>query len=316
MFEPLLAAITVSLLSLTGVVLFGQRGALTGTNRFIIPIAIGVFLGVVFFELIPETLAVAGEIGSLPMVLGFVGFYLLSQFLHTYHHHHGDQADGCEEKAGASMLLVGDAIHNLADGIVIASAFLINPAVGAATTIGVALHEIPQEIMEFAVLLRAGYSKFQAALYNLASASSVIVGAALTLLLAEVFAQYIWILTGLAAGNLLYIAASDLLPGVHAKSRASGQVISSVIAMLVGLLGIVMLLGWTHEEFGHGHESHEQSLEHHHEHEDEDHHDEAIVETSQSETEATHHQEHGQHKHDTEDHHESTHHHDEEADSH
>ena len=180
--EAVLAAVAVAFLSLIGVFIFGNRGHLAGTNRFIVPVAMGVFLGVVFFELIPETLEAGGEYGSLAIVAGFLSFYLLSYLLHTYHHHHDAHCDtgDCEDRAGASLLLVGDAVHNLADGIVIASAFLINPAVGIATTIGIALHEIPQEIVEYGVLLKAGYTKGKAALLNLISASTVVIGVVLT----------------------------------------------------------------------------------------------------------------------------------------
>jgi len=253
----IVATIIIALLSLTGVFFFGRSGHLTGSHRFIIPVAIGVFLGVVFFELIPETLEAGGEWGSLPIAAGFILFYLLSYLLYTYHHHHStNHCHGdCEDQAGASMLLIGDAIHNLADGIVIAGAFIINPAVGVATTIGIALHEIPQEIAEFGVLLRAGYSKTKAALLNLLSASSVIVGASITLLFANQFADYVWVLTGLAAGNLLYIAASDLLPDVHEDSReSSSQMIRSFLATLFGMVAIVVLLHWVHEYFEHGHD--------------------------------------------------------------
>lgn len=250
--EAILASLAVALISLIGVFFYGKKGHLSGTNRLVIPVAIGVFLGVVFFELIPETLEAGGELGSLPIAFGFISFYLLSYLLHTYHHHHNtghDEHDGCEDRAGASMLLVGDSIHNFADGIVIATAFLVNPAVGIATTIGIALHEIPQEIAEFGVLLRAGYSKKKAALYNLLSASSVIIGTVVTLLLAQTLSEYVWILTGLAAGNLLYIAAADLLPDVHAESRQSNRVLSSFFATLMGMVTIVLLLSWVHETF-------------------------------------------------------------------
>jgi zinc and cadmium transporter len=262
MLYALLAAVVIALLSLIGVLFFGRDGHLKGTNRYVIPSAIGVFLGVVFFELIPETLEAGGEYGSFPIIIGFLAFYLLSHILHTFHHHHDSRHDddGCEKQAGASMLLVGDAVHNLADGIVIATAFMINPAVGIATTIGVALHEIPQEIAEFGVLIKAGYSKAKALYYNFLSASSVILGVGITYLVANSVADYVWILTGLAAGNLLYIAAADLLPDVHKDSRESGTVVNSFLATLLGLVAIVALLIWSHETFGHGHED-----EHHEE---------------------------------------------------
>lgn len=256
--NALLAAGSITLISLIGVLFFGKSGHLAGTNRYVIPTAIGVFLGVVFFELIPETLEAGGELGSLPIIIGFLSFYLLSHILHTYHHHHDsrhDDEDGCEDHTGASMLLIGDAIHNLADGIVIATAFMINPMVGVATTLGVALHEIPQEIAEFGVLLRAGYSKAKAIMYNFLSATSVIFGVVITFTLANSLAEYVWILTGLAAGNLLYIAAADLLPNVHKDSRESGTVVNSFLATLIGLVMIVTLLSWSHNAFDENHDT-------------------------------------------------------------
>lgn len=250
-----LSTLCVALLSLVGVLVFGRKGHLAGTNRFFIPVAIGVFLGVVFFELIPETLAEGGTAGSLAIAFGFIGFYLLSSLLHTYHHHHDDHShDTCENKAGATLLLWGDAVHNLADGVVIASAFIVNPAVGVATTIGIALHEIPQEIAEFGVLLSAGYSAKKAALLNLLSASSVVIGALVTLLFANMLHEYLWIITGLAAGNLLFIAASDLLPDVHAENKRTKKMWPSFIATTLGLIGIMVLLNFVHESMGHDHE--------------------------------------------------------------
>jgi len=252
MFESLIASVIVALLSLTGVFVLGRRGHLIGTRRFIIPIAIGVLLGVVFFELIPETLMTNSH-GMLAIATGFLSFYLLSNLLRTFHHHHDSDCNGgtCESKAGASMLLIGDSIHNLTDGVVITTAFLINPAVGISTTIGIALHEIPQEIAEYGVLLKAGYTRGKAAFYNLLSASTIIIGVLLTMVFVGNFSEYLWILTGLAAGNLLYIAAADLIPNVHAESRADGRFFQAFIATLIGMVGIVLILEWSHAHFGH-----------------------------------------------------------------
>lgn len=256
----LIATTLVASLSLSGVFVFGTRGHLVGSHRYIIPAAIGVFLGVVFFELIPETMEAGGQYGSVAIAAGFLLFYLLSYVLHTFHHHHDQHCEGdsCEDSEGASMLLIGDTIHNFADGIVIASAFIVNPAVGIATTVGIALHEIPQEIAEFGVLLRAGYTKTSASLYNFLSATTVIVGGLVTLLFANELSGYLWVLTGLAAGNLLYIAASDLLPDVHEDSRESGRVVGSFIATVLGMIAIVSVLAWSHHVFG----EHEQVPQH------------------------------------------------------
>lgn len=260
MFESLIAAVAIASLSLIGVVFFRKSGHITGTHRFIIPIAIGVFLGVVFFELIPETLHASEFYGALAIVGGFLGFYALSHFLRTYHHHHGQhEHDDCEEKKGASLLLVGDAVHNFADGIVIASAFLINPTVGIATTIAIALHEIPQEIAEYGVLRAAGYSTKKALGYNLLSASSVILGVLVSSLFIH-STDYIFILTGIAAGNLLYIAASDMIPELHAHAH-EGHFGKTFLSTVIGMLLIAALITWSHERFGHGEEEHHDAEE-------------------------------------------------------
>ena len=152
------------------------------------------------------------------------------------------------------MLLWGDAIHNFTDGIVIATAFIVNPTVGFVTAFGVALHEIPQEIAEYGVLLSAGYSPKKAALLNFASALGVVVGAGATMLLAASFASFTWVLTGIAAGNLLYVATSDLLPGVHQESQKSGAFMKSFIATLVGVVLVGSLIIYTHTAIGEHHE--------------------------------------------------------------
>lgn len=247
MTEPLTAALCISLLSLIGVFFFGKSGHLKGTHRFIVPIAIGVFLGVIFFELIPETLEGSHFYGSIAIAVGFLSFYLLSHLLRTFHHHHDDEHDDCKDTQGANMLLIGDAIHNIADGVVIASAFLINPAVGIAATIGIALHEIPQEIAEFGVLMHSGYSKRKALAYNFLSALSIFIGVLLTALFAS-FGNFVWILTGLAAGNLLYIAASDMIPELNHHTQKD-HFMQTFVSTLIGLIAIVSLLTWSHEHF-------------------------------------------------------------------
>jgi zinc and cadmium transporter len=260
MFEPFIAAGIISLLSLVGILFLGQRGHLTGTHRFIIPIAIGMFLGVIFFELIPETLEAAELYGSVAIVVGFLSFYVLAHLLKTYHHHHNDtdSHDTHDTKKSASMLLIGDAIHNISDGVVIVSAFLIHPAVGIATTVGIALHEIPQEIAEYGVLVHAGYTRKKALFYNFLSSLSIFIGVAVSIFFAS-FGEYIWILTGIAAGNLLYIVASDLIPELQEQTHKD-HFMKTFLSTLLGLIVITALITYTHELFGHE-EEHDADVE-------------------------------------------------------
>jgi len=259
--EAILASVAVATCSLVGVFFFGNNKRLDGAEKYIIPGAVGVFLSLVLFELIPETLHANEVWGGIAISLGFIFFYVLSYELHRYFHrsHNEQNSADCDRKAAATLLLIGDGIHNIADGVILGAAFLINPAVGTATAIGLALHEIPQEIVEFGVLVRGGYSRFGAAWRNLISASTIILGTALTLILAEISEEYIWIITGVAAGNLLYLAATDLLPRVHGTLKNYGSFWLTVASIVIGFTVMTSVLIYVHEHFGHGHDHNDHS---------------------------------------------------------
>lgn len=252
-FEAILAATAVALCSLIGTLFFGNSRRLEGIEKFVIPTAVGVFLSLVLFELIPETLEANETWGGVAVAVGFILFYILSYELHRYFHAREEDDKLCRQRGAATLLLVGDAIHNIADGVILGAAFLVNPALGTAVAVGLALHEIPQEIVEFGVLIRGGYSRLQAALLNLLSASSIIFGTVITLILSEHMAEYVWIITGIAAGNLLFIAASDLLPKVHGNLKSYGSFWTTLLALVLGFIIMTSTLIYTHETFGHGH---------------------------------------------------------------
>jgi zinc and cadmium transporter len=267
--EAVGAAILVAVVSLVGVLFFRNNKNIHGAQKFVVPMAVGVFLSLVLFELIPETLELSPIYGGIAVAAGFLAFYVLSVFLHRKYHN--AEEEDCDRKGAAMLLIIGDAIHNLADGFILGGAFLIDPSIGFATAIGLALHEIPQEIIEFGVLMRAGYTKKKAALFNLLSASSIILGTLLIILIAEHAGQYIWILTGIAAGNLLFLAASDLLPRIHGNLNEYGNIWKSTISIILGFTFMTIVLIWTHENFGHGHDHNENNIhsdEIHDEHDD------------------------------------------------
>jgi zinc and cadmium transporter len=265
--ETLGAAAIIASLSLFGVVLLGQTTLAKRAQIYFVPLAVGIFLALVLNELIPETLELSPTWGGVVIGVGFIGFYLLAHLLHRRFHKAG--IEDCDKKGGATLLLIGDGVHNIADGVVLAGAFMISPAVGIAAMIGIALHEIPQEIVEFGVLLRAGYTKKQAAVRNLISASSIFLGVIFVYALTEIAESYVWVIAGLAAGNLLYLAASDLLPRIHndAEYGTTGKKVGLII---LGFALMTALLAYSHEQFPHGHDHAED--EHH---EDDAHHDES-----------------------------------------
>jgi len=257
-FEALFASLLVAAASLSGALFFGNARIAIKYEKWLIPATVGVFLSLTLFELIPETLLAAPEYGGIAVAFGFIAFYLLASLLHSYFHKRVDEVD-CDKKSAANLILIGDAIHNLADGVILGGAFLVDPTIGIAVAIGLALHEIPQEIVEFGILMRAGYTRIQAILRNLLSASSIVVGTLVVILVAEHADEYVWILTGIAAGNLLYLAASDLLPRIHQTGKKT--VFANTLAIVLGFALMSTIISWTHESFGHGHEHTEEHIE-------------------------------------------------------
>ncbi len=261
LIEAILVAGAVALCSLVGAFFFGNSRHLEGMERYIIPAAVGVFLSLTLFELIPETLHSNETWGGVMVAAGFISFYVLGYVLHRYFHDRAHEDKDCDRRGAANLLLIGDAVHNLADGVILGSAFLIDPTVGVAVAIGLALHEIPQEIVEFGVLVRGGYSRIEAAWRNLISASTIVIGTVLTILLAASAEEYVWVITGLAAGNLLYIAASDLLPRVHGTLEGYKSFWYTVLALILGFVIMTSVMVYTHENFGHSHDDHDSETE-------------------------------------------------------
>ncbi len=243
--EALIAALCVSLLSLSGILLFRSKHIHEREHSPFLPLSIGAFLGVTFFELLPEAFH---ETDNAPwaLALGFLGFFFLSRVLREYHHHHHVGTD-CDHghshtRSRGALVLLGDSVHNVADGIVIATAFSVSTELGIATTLGIALHEVPQEVAELYILVRAGYTKAQALFYNFLSALTIIVGVVITNTVIAVHEASIGFLIAIAAGNLLYIAASDLLPTLSGHGITRRVFVTQSIYVLVGLCAIALLL--------------------------------------------------------------------------
>lgn len=259
LLQAFLASSAVALSAIIGALFFGDRKELIGVQRYVVPVAVGILLSFVLYELIPETLALSPQYGGLLIAFGFIGFYVLANYLHQ--RFHAMAADDCDRKTAASLFLIGDATHNLADGVILGSAFLIDPTVGIATAVGLALHEVPQEIIEFGVLVRAGYSRTQAILRNLASASTIVIGTMLTLGVAEVASDYLFVITGIAAGNLLFLAASELLPRIHGNLQNYGSIWHATLAIILGFVAMTVIVNWAHSHAGHGHDHHDHTHE-------------------------------------------------------
>lgn len=241
LWYALLSVFAVSLLSLLGAVLISiQRKILEQIITYSLALSSGVLLGSTFFELLPEGVELFPNGVFLWTLIGFISFFCLEKIIQWHHHVEGRHDH--EDKPVAYLTLIGDGIHNFADGAVIAGAYLVSVPLGITTTLAVIAHEIPHELSDFMILLHGGLSNTKALLYNFASATTAILGAILVLMISEQFTTLEQYLVPLAAGNFLYIAASDLIPELLTKRHGRTSIIQ-VVAMLVGI-SIVPLVSY------------------------------------------------------------------------
>lgn len=238
-FYTLISTVLISLLSLVGIFTLSLKPKFL--NKFImslVSLSAGTMMGAVFFHLLPESHQYL-EVNRLyaTVLISFLSFFLIERFLYWRHCHQHD----CEIHSFGYMSLIGDGLHNFIDGIVIAGAYATDIRMGLITTLAVIVHELPQEIGDFGVLIHAGFSKRKAILFNLLSAVTAIVGALVGIALLGQEGQLQNYLLPIAAGGFLYISASDLLPEMR-KEPVGKKLLSSI---LMFVLGIFLMLAFT-----------------------------------------------------------------------
>ena len=287
---------SIDLINILGLALLGSVIALSGgllflsmkrfssvLSRYSIPFASGVLITVSFLGLIPESIHLLGEKSLVLVLLAFLGSYLFEMLAFDLHHHdhhdHHSHGHHSHQKVSVPLVIFGDTIHNFVDGVAIAAAYLVNPGLGLITAVSTFLHEVPHEIGDFGILLKAGYSKKKVILVNFLSSLSTFAGALFVYYLGESIPISGYLLA-IAAGMFLYLGASDFLPkameGVD-KKKAIGMLIIGVAVMYLSLSAVPH----SHEEHGHtedemmdaGHELEEEAL-----HDEDDNHDENIYE--------------------------------------
>jgi zinc and cadmium transporter len=239
----LLSVTLVGAISLIGIFTLSLKDSLIrGATFILVGVATGALLGDAFIHLIPEALAETGNptLLSLTIIGGILAFFALEKFLH-WHHHEGLEGAEPEVHPVGKMILVSDGLHNFIDGLIIAASYLVSVEVGVATTVAVILHEIPQEIGDFGVLLHAGYSKAKALFFNFVSALFALLGAAVALFLGSASEAFALWLAPIAAGGFIYIALTDLIPELH-KTKSVRHSVVQLAAIVVGVLAMVGLL--------------------------------------------------------------------------
>ena len=231
----MLATLAGSILSLVGgAILLWREAFARKVSLTLLSFGAGSLIGAAFLELLPEAF---GELPyhkgiALIVVSGILISFLFEKFLAWYHCH---DRETCDYHAFSGTVLFGDGFHNFIDGIIIALSFSVGFETGVAATIAVFLHEIPQEIGDFGVLLHAGYTRGKVLFYNFLTALTAIVGALVGYFLVGVIGPYIPFFLAFAAGTFIYIAVSDLLPELRHKAHGLdlGHLASIVLGVLV-----------------------------------------------------------------------------------
>lgn len=212
--------------------------------------ALGSLLSVAFLHLIPEAAEGVG-VGNFEMLFatvlaGILGFFVLEKLLLWRHCHAGDcetHREGHFHQPAGTLIVIGDAIHNLVDGVLIAAAFLTDIQLGIVTSLAVAAHEIPQEVGDFAILLQSGYGKAKALWYNLMSSLGTVVGGVAAYFALDRMHGVLPYVLALAASSFIYVAVADLIPSLHRRTHL-GAAVQQLVMIAAGIALIVAVHHW------------------------------------------------------------------------
>jgi len=235
----LLSTIGLSAISLVGAfTLLLKENILKKLIHPLVAFSAGSLLGGAMLHLIPESIEASNEVQMIfiLVIFGFTTFFMLEQFIHWHHCH---KAPSEHKHPVTYMILISDGVHNFLDGLAIGSAFIIDIRLGIVTTIAIAMHEIPQEMGDFGILLNGGWEKFKALLFNFLSGLTAVFGG----LIAWYFAKEIDVsyLLPFAAGNFIYIAASDLIPEVKHRENLK----ENIVHFITFVFGILLMWALT-----------------------------------------------------------------------
>jgi zinc and cadmium transporter len=230
----------VSLISLIGVFTLSiDQKKLYGYLIYFVSLSAGTLMGDAFIHLIPEAFKETNNSAqiSIYILAGILIFFILEKILHWRHCHE----EPCAEHPHpfSYIILVGDAVHNSIDGMIIAASFLVSIPIGIATTTAVIFHEIPHEIGNFGSLIYGGFTRSKALTYNFLSAIFAILGAILVLAVNITDGSVTRFLVPFAAGGFVYIAGTDLIPELHKNTEAK----KGIVQLITFLAGIGLMLG-------------------------------------------------------------------------
>ncbi len=235
----LVSVMLVSIISLVGIFTLSIKAeTLKKILIYFLSFSAGAMLGDAFIHLLPEAAEEFGMTTKIGLfIMAGIGFsFLVEKIIHWRHCHMPITKQHIHPYA--KMNLVGDFAHNIIDGIIIGASYLVSIPVGIATTIAVLIHEIPQEISDFGVLIHGGFSRKKALIYNFFTALSSLIGAGLALLLGNIIENSLMFFIPFTVGTFIYIAGADLIPELHKETGIR----KSIGQFLFLLLGVAVML--------------------------------------------------------------------------
>ncbi|MDD3196031.1 MAG: ZIP family metal transporter [Paludibacter sp.] len=239
---PMLLALvagSVGSVALAALLLLLRPVKLQQVSGYLSDLAGGTLLGAAFLGMMPKAISMMPSATVMLVVLGGLVFFFVLEKLILWR---SCGNKNCERhlQAAAPMILIGDAFHNAIDGIIIAASFLTSPEMGVFVTLSVIVHEIPQELGDFGILIQSGMSKNKSLLYNALSGSTAILSGVIAYFFMQNMQGFIPYALAFSAASFMYIALAELIPVMHSKTSA-GESIRQVLLILVGILIIFLI---------------------------------------------------------------------------
>lgn len=237
------AVVIASLVSvLGGIALIYYRRHSVRLLQLMVPFGAGALLAAAFFDLLPEALEMSEEVEPvlLWVLVGFLVFFVFERTAHWFHHHHEHD----NRQSNRVMIVIGDALHNIIDGLAIGAAFLVSVPTGIITTLAVAAHEIPKELGTFSMLLKKGWRGRRVVGVNLLTAVGTLLAAVGLFMFGELSEGVHSTLLAVTAGLFIYIAASDIIPDIHEQPKKLGTI--QALMLIAGVVIVGLLVGMLH----------------------------------------------------------------------
>lgn len=206
------------------------------------PFGAGALLAVAFFDLLPESFErIEWRIGLTYCLIGFILFFILERSASWFHHHHEHHLDS-QNAHQRLLIVIGDLLHNMIDGVAIGAAFIVSVPTGVITAIAVSTHEIPKELGTFALLLSKGWKDRTVIIANVATAVGTVISAVVVYFVARDVSAIVGPALAITSGFFIYVAASDIIPDIHEQPRSVGTLQAGMLVL--GVIVVGSIISW------------------------------------------------------------------------